>query len=276
MKYKNRIVCAMAALILLCALTGCAQSAAPTETTLPEFTQVTEETTPTEETFPAAPLQEKEPDLSRLPRLAAYQAVLERLCSDLIAPDGQELVLDPSFGDMSQNTFAIADVDGSQGEELVIWFRTGPTAAHCAWVCGYDEEADSIYVETAVYPLTDFYTGGLLRAGWSHNQGLAGGDFWPYTLMGYNPADRTYEVIAHVDAWDRTYRAFDFENKPFPKDIDREDAGIIFFVTQNGETETLSKTDYTAWEEAIFGSARPIELEPLPITEENIQAVTNM
>lgn len=269
----KKTVCMFLAAALMLSMAGCRGSEPKepeviTEFTLapePETTEVTVETEPVEETGAV--------DTARMD---AYEEVLKTLLYDYKTPDGTQVWFDNGFGEITKNSFAIADVDGDGEQELVIWFSTAPTAGMCGWVYGFDGE--QIYEETSVFPAMVFYTGGLMKAEWSHNQGLAGDKLWPYTLMGYNPETRAYEVIAQVDAWDRALRATDFDGVPYPSEIDAEKAGVIYMVTQlvGGEpvTDTIGKSAYDAWYAGIFGSAEEITLDPQMLTEENVLAVS--
>lgn len=246
-------------------LTGC-MTAAPenTEALAPKAAEVTTE-------------PKKDPTLAML---AAYEHILEQFYNDHNAPDGEQLFLDePAFGYLNENTFAIADVDSDGIDELILTFSTAPIAGMCTWVCGYDAETDTAYVELSVFPDTTFYTGGLLEAGWSHNQGLAGELLWPYTLLRYDPALREYQVYAQVDAWDRNLAEIGFDGVPFPEDADPEGTGAVYLITtQNADgqwdTDTVSRPVYDAWRSAILGDAKPIALEYLNTTPDNIHAVS--
>lgn len=218
---------------------------------------------------------EKDPTLAML---AAYEHVLEQFYNDHIAPDGQQLWLDePVFGLLTENVFAIADVDGDGIEELVLSYSTAPMAGMCAWICGYDAQEDSTYVELSIFPAVNFFTGGLLEAEWSHNQGLAGEVLWPYSILRYSPEARAFQVFAHVDAWDRNMQD-NVDGKPFPVEADPEGTGAVYLITTETsdglwETDTVSRAVYEAWHTAIQDDAKPIELEYLNTTLDNIHAV---
>lgn len=254
----------MAAALLL---TGC--MAAPQESAEAPAPRIAETTVPAE--------TEQDPTLAML---AAYERVLEQFYTDHITPDGQELWLDePNFGYIQENTFAIADVDSDGIEELILTFSTAPMAGMCTWVIGYDAQTDSIYVELSIFPAVDFYTGGLLEAGWSHNQGLAGDILWPYSVLHYRPEERSYQVTAHVDAWDKNLCDTASDGKPFPDEVDTDNIGAVYLITTETpdglwETDTVSRAVYEAWHAAIRGDAKPIELEYLNTTLDNIHAVS--
>lgn len=218
----------------------------------------------------------KDPTLAAL---AAYEHILEDFYTNHKSPDGQELWMeDNTFGTIDENSFAVSDVDGDGMEELVIVFGTAPMAGMCEWVYGYDADSDSVYQELAVFPNVQYYTNGLLEAGWSHNQGLAGDALWPYSLMAYDSATRTYQVIAQVDAWDSNLRDTDYDGVPFPRELDTDNTGAVYMITTQTEaglweTDTVSRSVYEAWRAGILGDAAPIKPEYLNTTLDNIHTV---
>lgn len=259
---KKAVFSLLAAAVLL---TSCAQKEATVPVLEPvEATQPVVEAAVTETTVPAPAAVE--PDAGRL----AYQTILENFAAGHTLPDWDVEWMD-GFGDIENNEFALADVDGDGQEELILRYTTAPMAGMFEVVYGLD--GGNPIQKLSVFPATTYYTGGLVEAGWSHNQGLAG-EFWPYTLMGYNPSAREYEVIAHVDAWDGTIHPTDYEGNPYPKELDSDGYGTLFLVTQGEETETMAKSAYDRWHEALFGSAAPIPLEFRKLTAQNIAAIT--
>lgn len=256
---NKRMMTLLAAAVMLtgCAATEAQQTQAAVTTPPAVQAEIAETTIPTQAAA--------EPDEHRL----AYRQLLEYFVENHGLPDEDVQWMD-GFGDIENNEFAIADVDGDGQEELLLRFSTAPMAGMCEWVFGYDGE--KIIRKLAVFPNTTYYTGGLVEAGWSHNQGLAG-EFWPYTLLGFNPSAMVYEVIANVDAWDSAIHPKDFAGNDFPKELDTDGSGILFLVTQGEETETMTKSAYERWHDSLFGSAAPIALDYQAMTPEGIAAV---
>lgn len=242
--------------LLLCACSA----AEPMETAAPTAAETIPET--------AAPTEQ----LTENPtaRLQAYQQLLRRLLRENITPDGDTVPMDGSFGAMEDNSFALADVDADGKPELIVSFSTAPMAGMCAWICGYDPEADSTYVELSVFPNLTFYDNGILEAGWSHNQGLAG-EFWPYTLMEYRSDTRSFTAVAHVDAWSREAHERDFDGNPYPQELDSENAGYLYYLRMDEEEETLTQSQYQAWHRAVVGGGQVLPIDYSRLTEENIE-----
>lgn len=233
--------------------------------------ETTAEATEAPQTMPTTPTEEA---ALHAGRMAAYQTVLEQFVQQHLTPDGEVIPYDSNFGAITDNQFSIADVDGDGEEELILLMTTAPTAGHQGWVYGWDSSDDSIYTKLNAYPYLEFYTGGLVKEMWSHNQGLAGDSFWPYTLAGYNPSTKSYEEIARIDAWSKAFRPKDFDGTPFPDDIDTESDGIVYFITQNEETQVLNQTDFFQWLESLFGSSDPISLAFQSTSTAHIAALT--
>lgn len=263
---------------LLVSLAGCKAAQTPSAE-VPETT-IAESTAPVEITVTVPAATKPVMDEAQRRRLTAYQNVLHLLTEEHQTPEGEEVFFDVSFGDMMDNTFAIFDADSDGEDELVIWLTAAPMAGMRGWVYGYDAETDSVYTELSTFPALEFFTGGLVKCLTSHNQGLASGtesDFWPYTLVGYNPATRTYDEIAYVDGWSKASHPTDWDGNPYPDDIDVENDGMVYLVTQGlgreAYIDTLSQEAYDAWYAALFGSSTKIPVEPLKLTQENIAAI---
>lgn len=243
-------------LLALVLLAGCAK-AAPAETQKVSATEPTIDPT--------------------VERLTAYEDTLKRFYQDRIAPDGQTIEMDSSFGTIDQNRFAVADVNGDGKEELVLSFSTIYTAGMAAWVCGYDSAEHRVTVEAILFPGLAFYPNGILRADASHNHGLAGDVIWPHALYRFDAEKGTYEMIAQVDAWCRDFAETNFNGDSYPTDADPDGLGYVYIRSTeatNWEPEYLSKADFDVWTESILNGAEPLVLPYLDTTLDNISAVS--
>ena len=204
-----------------------------------------------------------------------YKAALYDFLNNHTFPDGSDCAYDESFGEMSDNTFAISDIDNDGSAELIINYITAPVSGQVMNVYDYNEDNGSISLELMEVPQAEFYSNGLVKAMWSHNQGLAGDSFWPYNLYKYNEERKVYEPVASVDAWNLSYAAKDFNGNSFPKEIDKENAGIVYYVTENGAENIISKTDYDKWYNSYFSAVESINVSYVNLTKENIENVTS-
>lgn len=122
----------------------------------------------------------------------AYILVLENLYSERIWPDGT--VLDYDGSDMSENTFAVYDIDGDGEDELIIRYETGAMATMVEAIYGYDSETGTLKQELLEFPQLTVYDNGFIRADASHNQS-DNINAWPYTMYQYNKDTDTYEEV---------------------------------------------------------------------------------
>lgn len=124
-------------------------------------------------------------------RSEAYILTLQNLYSNRIWPDGT--VVDV-MGDISDNTFAVYDVDGDGEDELIIKYTSSSMAGMIEAVYGYDDEIGALYQKFSDFPALTFYDNGFIRADASHNQS-DDPDAWPYTMYQYNEDARVYEAV---------------------------------------------------------------------------------
>lgn len=215
--------------------------------------------------------QDKAEGESRKEQMAAYSAVLKGIYYQHKYPDGQDCGFNYS-GDVSDNQFAIYDVDGDGKDELIIEITTTCTAGMCVNIYGFDENAHMIQEELREFPGLTIYDNGLIKADWSHNQGLAG-EFWPYTLYQYQLKDDCFAVIGEVDAWDKSIRQIDYEGNVFPDSLDNDGNGLVYFVTMAGEgmgKTMIDDAEYFLWLNEYLDDAQELVLPYKKLTEENI------
>lgn len=284
MKRSLLLLCAVTALCMLCAC-GTAQApagtpaaqqtpaAAETPSAAPEGTpepvQTLEPTEASAEPTPAATL---EPEVSD--RLEAFQNALMTLLAEGKDPSGAEVIYD-GFTDFGENSFAVCDVDGDGEQELIIVITAAPMSGMVETVYAYDAQTDSLREEYSSFPGGEFYDNGVIKTGWSHNQGYAGDALWPYTVDRYDAASDSYVRIASVDAWDKAISAADY-----PTDADTDNSGVVYIIVEGNVLEGESdgavyknSTDYAAWYEDIFGGASVMEIEYLTLNEDNVMSL---
>lgn len=207
--------------------------------------------------------------------LSAYAEVLNNLITNYILPNNYELGFDEYFN-MSENQFSLFDVDQDGNDELIIMYSTTYMAGMCGCVYDYDESAGQIHSELIEFPSLSFYDNGIIRADWSHNQGLAG-EFWPYSLYQYQSKTDTYELVGMVDAWDKQFTETDFDGNAYPDDVDISGTGFIYYIMQDEYTtdNPVDGSVYKEWLAGFMDNANVLEIEFLDLTEENIQKVKN-
>ena len=204
-------------------------------------------------------------------QMAAYADVLKGIYYQQKYPDGQDCEFN-GFSDISENRFTVYDVDGDGKDELIIEITTTCTAGMCVNIYGFDENAHMIQEELREFPGLTIYDNGLIKADWSHNQGLAG-EFWPYTLYQYQLKDDCFAVIGEVDAWDKSIRQIDYEGNVFPDSLDNDGNGLVYFVTMAGEgmgKTMIDDAEYFLWLNEYLDDAQELVLPYKKLTEENI------
>ena len=154
----------------------------------------------------------------------------------------------PSSDNISEETFAIADINGDGKKELIISFKNTITAWQKKVIFGKDNlgniycEADNLGVSC------DFYNNGVLKSYLSHNQSLSS-VFYPYQLMQYHSQSGTYEPIATVEAWNKSEHATNYEGTTFPDSIDTSGTGQVYQISI-GDTYNQNYVDsstYRSW-----------------------------
>lgn len=206
----------------------------------------------------------------------AYFTALENLIKNHILPDGTDG--GEQLGDMSENMFAVHDVDNDGKKELILLYSTTITAGMAGYVFAYDSEARALQTQLHEYPALTFYNNGTVKAPWSHNQGRAGDYFWPYSLYQYVPDSDNYVLVGMVDAWDKSYAGADDQNNPFPGDIDKSGTGIVYYIMEDAQyddTHPVDASEYNEWINAHIGGASEVQIQYMDLAEENISRIKN-
>ncbi|MCI9309704.1 MAG: hypothetical protein HFF51_01135 [Lawsonibacter sp.] len=209
---------------------------------------------------------------------AAYVRVLENLLNNSILPDNSDGT--GIFSDMADNTFAVADVDGDGREELVLLTRPNIYAGYRGYIL--ECYNNTLVIQHSGFPSFTFYSNGAFTEDDSHAQGSWTSQFWPHNIYRYLSGSDSYELAGHVDAWEKVISDINPESlPPFPTEKDKSGAGILYYIHPISSYEYLNTSDsrvnmavdqsvYLEWLEPILGDAKPVELEYLPLTEENI------
>lgn len=216
---------------------------------------------------------EKKYDESKKSQHAAYISALKDFYYEHSLPG----VEDEPFEDLpiSDNRFAVYDVDADGKEELIISYVTTYIAGMMELIYEYDEEMDTLIEQFREFPALTYYDNGVIKAEWSHNQGLAG-EFWPYSLYQYNEESDAYEMIAMVDAWDQTYADVNYEGTAFPKEIDENGDGLVYYVMPGNEYVLNTPVDLVAYEQWLnlyIGDAQELSISYHNLTPENIYEI---
>ena len=212
--------------------------------------------------------QSEEPD----PISEAYYSALETLYKTYTLPDGTNLGYN-EISDLSENQFAIYDIDQDGKEELIIVWTSTYTAGMSGIVYGYDNASGTMKTELFEYPAQTFYDNGVVEVLVSHNHGLAGeiDDFWPYTFYRYDKDTDTYLCAAEVDAWNKAYYEKDYDGNVFPDELDADGDGILYKVLIGNDEKLIDLEEYKKWQESVIEGAKKVEIPFVKMTENSIQ-----
>lgn len=203
-------------------------------------------------------------------RIKAYQSVLLDICHNQVFPGGRDLGYDGY--PMSDNKFAIKDIDKDGKDELIVVYITTYVGGQVEIIYDYDGTTGSVREQFIEYPGVTHFDNGILKADWSHNQGLAG-RIWPYTLYQYNPEKDIYEAVAMVDAWDKTMADMDYDGNKFPDDVDKDGDLIVYYIMppdEYGLKNPVDNDEYEKWFDAYTKDAGFSNTTTMELTEENI------
>ncbi|MBQ8298983.1 MAG: DUF4825 domain-containing protein [Clostridia bacterium] len=208
-----------------------------------------------------------------------YIDAIKSLYYNCKLPDGTELE-DPKYVDdynMSENQFAICDVDMDGKEELLIALTHYPMAAMRTIIYDYDSNTNKFREQFTGFNWMNFYNNGSLEVMWSHNQGSAGDSLWPYTLYKYNKELDSYDAIAEVDAWDKSFSEKSYIAETFPTEVDKDNDGVLYYIIPGGNYERAQIVDskeYNEWKEQyIIDEIFEIIVPYMNLTEENIKNI---
>ena len=211
-------------------------------------------------------------DLSNLgiEQIQAYWTVLTDIYHYQIFPGGRELGYDG--WPMSDNRFALGDIDGDGSVELIVVYITTSTAGHAHIIYDYDASTGGVREQFIEYPAVVYFENGILKADASHNHTLSE-KIWPYTLYQYNAETDSYDVIAQVEAWDKEIRDTDYEGNAFPDDVDTDKDQTVYYIMETDEYAHRTPVDgkeYDQWYESFRNGAGTITIPYMALTEENI------
>ena len=207
---------------------------------------------------------------------AAFREALENLMQNRILPDG---MTSDEQDSTNPSRFAVSDVDGDGQDELILLNNTATMAGTSGYVFDYEEGTEGLQTELLAYTDLTFYDNGIVMAKWSHNQGMAGDNFWPYSLFQYDASIDCYRPYYNVDAWDKAYGETNEQGQPFPVEVDKSSAGIVYFISEgngNDLSHPVDQSAYTAWLNQTIGSANVLPLQYFDLTKENVALLGSM
>lgn len=217
-------------------------------------------------------------DADRRAMLECYAAILEEVYSSQTLPGGEELEYQPGSNyDVTANNFAVCDIDGDGKEELIISYSTTHMAGITEIIYGFDAAGGSVYEEFREFPALTYYDNGVVEAQLSHDHGMSGeSDFWPYVLYQYSEEKDVYELVAGVDAWNKSYRETDDAGNSFPDEADADGDGMVYYLTGGEKDKSegpLDGEEYQQWRDSVLGNGNIVQIAYKNLTADNISAL---
>ena len=272
MKHNKAVYAiSLLAILLVCNLAACAKREAGKPSAVPSTAVPITTATAAESPVPVPAVD----STIKQDMLAAYRAALTNLLHEHMLPDGTDCGFD-ELSDPAGNQFAVFDVDGDGQDELIVMYTTTYMAGQVQGIFGYDAGSGQVKTELTEYPLLTFFDNGVIKAGWSHNQGLAG-SFWPYTLYRYQPDADCYNRVGMADAWEKAFAPSNWDGEAFPDAIDTSNAGIVYFIVEGAEYQAVPPVDasiYNAWYASYVGQASEVQIPFQALTDEHIAALS--
>ena len=208
--------------------------------------------------------QEEQKDDSA--RNAAYTGLLKDLIDHNVWPDGEE-ASEAGFGEMEENRFAIADIDGDGQDEILVEILTTSMFRMSVRIYDYDEETQELHFEYGGFPSIRVYDNGIIQQDASHNHSL-GLELWPFSIVQYDPDEDFYDYIDSAHSWEKEVSEEDYDGTRFPDDIDADGDGIVYFLMSLDKY--VDAAEYQEWLNSYMNGATEIELQWKNITIENI------
>lgn len=216
-------------------------------------------------------------DLDELPQpYAKYIEVLNQILTEHTDPNGRVYNVVQNSGQFANNCFAILDIDRDGSQELIFNFNTSNMAGMYEVVYACDEERDTIREEYSGWVDTAYYSNGLIRVSASHNHGKDPEErgIWPYTLYRYDDESDCYQLQYDVGSWDGQIYDDDF-----PKELDLDGDGILYCITEEGESpesvqrEFFDREEYEKWVAETMPEWERIDVVYHSMTKEEIEGI---
>lgn len=202
----------------------------------------------------------------------SYHDVLETIFRERSFQGDTFTLLNES--DISENEFAIYDVDHDGMDELILRWSNTDSSSVSGVIYGYDNQGN-IFRKLLTTPYLRFYSNGVIEADVAHHSALAG-KFWEYTLYQYDAASNCYQEIAFVDAWDKSVSDIHWNTQEaFPDYADKSLSGLVYYIYPfaSASTDPLDITEYQSWHINYIGGASELNIPFRKLTEANINEI---
>lgn len=202
----------------------------------------------------------------------AYMKTLMDLQFNGISPVSANIEFDGSKWFMSDNKFAICDIDNDGENELIIQYITDEESKKKEYIYKFNYETQDIELAFCDYPSITYFDDGLLTVDTAYLERPDDDYRWMYKL--YNATAGNFQTIATVNAWYRESTPVNCAGDEYPDEIDCENAGVVYLIFyDNEERKIFSQSQYDIWYNEVFGNAHAINVHYQNLSEENVWAL---
>lgn len=218
--------------------------------------------------------QEKAEQLQQIAkdRTNAYMKALMNLAFNGESPECADIKYDNSKGSISDNQFAIVDIDMDGDDELIIKYVTADEEDKKEYVFRYNAMSGMLDMEFSEYPTIRYYDNGYVMVDTAHLERVDDDYKWMYNLY-RNDEYGNYMTVVSVNAWFKDVTPVNCAGEDFPDEIDIDKAGVVYCMYTDNESKQICQSEYDKWFADVMKDASVIEVPYLNMSEENIWAL---
>ena len=189
-----------------------------------------------------------------------------------ISPVSANIEFDGSKWFMSDNRFAICDIDNDGENELIIQYITDEESKKKEYIYKFNHVTQDIELTFCDYPSITYFDNGLLTVDTAYLERPDDDYRWMYNL--YQATADYCQSIATVNAWYKDITPVNCAGDEYPDENDCENAGVVYLIfCDNEERKVLSQSQYDMWYNEVFGNAHAIDVPYQNLSEENVWAL---
>lgn len=186
--------------------------------------------------------------------------------------------------DVSNNEFAVYDVDNDGRDELIVRVIEAGVADQLASI--YDRNSDgNIVLQFSSYPSMEFYENSAIKVYSAHNQ-THSFKVHPFTEYEYDKETDSYNKIGIVYGLDKDIVDMVNQEKEevgmtdfldYPAEYDTSNSGTVYYIRPDwdrGAEIPIDVTEFNERYEQFTEGAEIIDIPFMKLTEENIQTVS--
>lgn len=157
------------------------------------------------------------------------------------------LEFESEYGQLTtENAFAIADIDGDGRDELIVVWDNTSEASQMGVIYDHDSRGQ-IFLKFLGNPEMVFLENGFMWENPKNYQySLCAPDdrFYPFEIYKSASATQSYQWVASVDAWNKSYCPKDYDGNAFPDWADTSNMGYVFYITESKSSTAREPLEY--------------------------------